>query len=354
MKQLGLVMVATMLLPPAAWGGTVIFKNGDSLQGELVRVEKKAMTFRSEVAGRITLPLEKIDSFDSEQSVAVMLRLGGVKKGRARIRPDGSWEVGEEENKKTMAPEEVVSVLSEALYQETHPQRRVRLWQNWKGGLSLGYGLVQGTTDASTVTAAVSGTRKVPDIAGIPERVRTGYNLNMILASTAQQDGLRITTETASTGLRQDYLFSGRGFLFWTVGFDHNEALNLKLRQNYGGGFGYDWIKNSRAELSLLAGTVLTRENFHQRLNRTQAEALLGEKFRLKLVKNLEWVNEIRFFPSLSNRGQFRLNGVSSLVSRITKTLSFQIGLTDNYISNPLGGRQKNQFSFTSGLGFHF
>ena len=354
MKELGLVIILTMLLCPAVFGGTMIFKNGDSLQGELLRVEGKAMSFRSEVAGRITVSLEKIDSFDSEQFVAVILRYGGVEEGKARIRPDGSWKLREKDNKKTIAPEDVVSVFSDELYKKIHPKRRTRLWQKWKGNLSLGYGLVQGSTDASTVTAAVSGTRKVPDISGIPERFRTGYNLNVILASTEQQDGFRITTETASTGLRQDYMFSRRGFLFGIVGFDHNEALNLKLRQTYGGGFGYDWIKNSRAELSLLGGTAFTRENFRGQLNRTQVEGLLGEKFRLKLVKNIEWVNEIRFFPSLSNYGQFRLDGVSSLVSQITSTISFQVGLTDNYISNPLGGRQKNQFSFTSGLGFRF
>ena len=260
----------------------------------------------------------------------------------------------QEGERKLLTPEEVNSVYSEEIYAKIHPDRKIRPWHNWKGSLNLGFGLVQGTRDASTVNTSVSGTRNVPDLSGIPARRRTVYNLNFILASTQQPDGLSISTQTATTHLRQDYLFSGREFLFWTVGFDHNDALNLNLRQSYGGGFGYDWVKKERVELTLLVGVTATRENFAQQLNRTQGEFLAGERFRLNLFPGVQWVNEIRFFPSLNHAGQYRLDAVSSLVSRITKTISFQMRLTDNYISNPLGVGQKNQFTFTSGLAVHF
>ena len=354
MKQFGLI-IAIILLPffPAE-AGTLVFGNGDRLQGRIERVESRILVFASEMLGRVQIPLEKVESFRGDESVVIILQQGGVEKGRASIVSEGGWELEQEGERKLLTPEEVSSVYSEEIYAKIHPDRNIRPWHNWKGSLNLGFGLVQGTRDASTVNTSVSGTRNVPDLSGIPARRRTVYNLNFILASTQQPDGLSISTQTATTHLRQDYLFSGREFLFWTVGFDHNDALNLNLRQSYGGGFGYDWVKKERVELTLLVGVTATRENFAQQLNRTQGEFLAGERFRLNLFPGVQWVNEIRFFPSLNHAGQYRLDAVSSLVSRITKTISFQMRLTDNYISNPLGVGQKNQFTFTSGLAVHF
>ena len=354
MKQFGLIIA--ILLPSfiSAKAGTLVCGNGDRLQGQIERVESGTLTFASEILGRIQIPMEKIATFRGDENVVIILEQGGVEKGRASIVFEGGWEVEQEGERKVLTPEEVSSVYSEDIYRKIHPDGKHRPWHNWKGSLNLGYGLVQGARDASSVTASITGTRRVPDVSGIRARRRTGYNLNFILASTSQPDGLSISTQTASTNLRQDYLFSERRFLFWTAGFDHNDALNLKLRQTYGGGFGYDWIQRERVELSLLAGVTVTRENFGQQLNRTQQEFSAGERFRLNLFQGVQWVNEIRFFPSLNNAGQYRVDAVSSLASRITKTISFQVALTDNYISNPLGVGQKNQFSFTSGFGVHF
>ena len=354
MKQFGRTILALILFSVPAGAGTLVFKNGDRLQGELIRVEEKLVTFDSEMVGNLSIPLGKVASFESGADFAVLLEGGLVERGPVRILDDGNWVVGEGEKTKMLSVGEVQAVWSRELYEKIRPEGGVKLWQNWKGNWSLGFGLVQGTTDASSVTTNFSGPRKVPDAAGIRARHRMGYNLNLIVASSETQEGIKITTQTASTNFRQDYLFTGRGFLFGTVGFDHNEALGLKLRQSYGGGFGYDWVKTRWAEFSLLGGATITRENFEFQLNRTQGEILVGEKLRLKILKGLEWVIEIRVFPSLSETGQYRFDAGSTLVSRLTKTISFQVGLTDDYISNPLSNRQKNQFTFTSGLGFRF
>ncbi len=354
MEQFGRTLLALILFSVPAAAGTLVFKNGDRLQGELIRVEEKTVTFKSEMVGNLSIPLGKVESFEGESDLALLLESGLVERGPARFLADGNWVVGEGEKTKMLSAGEVQAVWSRELYEKIRPEGGVKLWQNWKGNWSLGYGVVQGSTDASSVTTNFSGTRKVPDAVEIPARHRMGYNLNLIVASSETREGIKITTQTASTNFRQDYLFTRRSFLFWTAGFDHNEALGLKLRQSYGGGFGYDWVKTRRVEFSLLGGATITRENFELQLNRTQGEILLGEKFRLKILKGLEWVNEVRVFPSLSEAGQYRFDAGSTLVSRLTKTISFQVGLTDDYISNPLSNRQKNQFTFTSGLGFRF
>ena len=353
-KRLGLITAIILLFFAPAKAGTLVFGNGDRLQGQIERLENSTLIFVSRMLGIIQIPLEKVDTFSGDKNVVIVLRQGAVEKGKANIISEGNWEVEREGKRRLIPPDEISSIYSEEMYEKVRPDKKTRPWEDWEGSMNLGYGLVQGTRDASSLNASITGMRSVPNIPGIPTRRRTIYNLNFILSSTMQQDGLSISTQTASTNLRQEYLLSDRGFLFWTGGLDHNDALNLNLRQTYGGGFGYDWIKNERMELSLLGGMTINRENFQQQLNRTQGEFLAGERFRIILFPGVQWISEIRFFPSLNNTGQYRLNAVSSLVSRITKTISFQMGLTDNYISQPLGIGQKNQFSFTSGLAVHF
>ena len=94
MKQFGRTLLALILFSVPAAAGTLVFKNGDRLQGELIRVEEKTVTFESEMVGRLSLPLGKVESFAGESDLALLLEGGRVERGPARFLADGNWVIG--------------------------------------------------------------------------------------------------------------------------------------------------------------------------------------------------------------------------------------------------------------------
>jgi hypothetical protein len=59
-------------------------------------------------------------------------------------------------------------------------------------------------------------------------------------------------------------------------------------------------------------------------------------------------------FNNLSNTGAYRQNFDIGASTQVLKWLTWNIGLSDRYLSNPVAGRKKNDFLYTTGFGFTF
>jgi putative salt-induced outer membrane protein len=59
-------------------------------------------------------------------------------------------------------------------------------------------------------------------------------------------------------------------------------------------------------------------------------------------------------FPNVSDVGQFRGALDTSLLTRLSNWLGWQITLSDRYLSNPLPGIKKNDLLLTTGLRLAF
>ena len=65
--------------------------------------------------------------------------------------------------------------------------------------------------------------------------------------------------------------------------------------------------QNERANLSFIGGGDYERENFTN-LSRNSAEANFGNDFLYKLNGSTSVTQSMRFFPNLTNTGEYRLN----------------------------------------------
>jgi hypothetical protein len=59
-------------------------------------------------------------------------------------------------------------------------------------------------------------------------------------------------------------------------------------------------------------------------------------------------------FNNLSDTGTYRVNGDLGLSTKIAKWLTWNLALSDRYLSNPAPGRKTNDFLYTTGLGITF
>jgi hypothetical protein len=57
-------------------------------------------------------------------------------------------------------------------------------------------------------------------------------------------------------------------------------------------------------------------------------------------------------FNNLTDTGEYRINLDARAQTQLTKWLTWDISLSDRYLSDPVPGRKNNDFLYTTGLGF--
>ena len=349
---LGLAIVLALFSTPLR-GGVAEFKNGDRLTGSLQRVVGGKLTLKTETIGDVAIPLEKIKSFTSGDNAVVFVKGGQAFSGELSYLESREWELKKDGSARQVAADSVEAIYPAEKYQPEVEGRHEMPWRNWKGKGNVGYSLIRGDRDAGTLSVGFNATRRQPDLPGLQEKLRTNFFLNMLFANT-RTDGVRTSANSISSGMRQDFLFTSNNFFFVLAQLDHIQTQSLDLRQTYGGGIGHDLIRSRRAVLNLLGGVTFVRENFQTDVNRSNAEALLGEKLTLNLTERVSFEHYLNFYPNLTDSGEYRMDTTSSLNTRLSSRLSFNTTLTNRLLSNPLPGRQKHELVLTTGLGVSF
>ena len=119
-------------------------------------------------------------------------------------------------------------------------------------------------------------------------------------------------------------------------------------------GAGVNVVKNERARLDLLGGGAYNREKFATPLTRDSAEAYWGDDYNLKMNTRTNLTQAFRMFNNLSNTGVYRMNFDITATTRLTKWLNWGVSLSDRFLSDPVPGRQKNDFLYSTSLGFQW
>ncbi len=330
----------------------VTLKNGDRITGTLVTVKGGNLELKSDVLGDLTIPLAQVASFSAEKPAAVMIKGEKTLQGQLQLEPSGDWQVTANGKPQTVVASSVDLIMPEEAYNKL-VEHTATPWQDWKGGASLGYAIQRGDQQTSNFSTTVAATRERPETPTFQRHWRTNYGLTMVF-SHAAQNGISVTSNTFSTGLRQDYLFAPSDFVFGLAQFDHVGAQGLYLRQTYGGGYGHDVIKTSRTLFSLLGGITFVHQKFFTGAYDQSAEALAGERLGIQLTKLVRLDHNLNFYPNLSTTGQYRFDTATTLSAKISNKFSVNAGVIDFYLSSPAAGSHKNNVAFTTGLGYTF
>lgn len=355
MRLFFLSVVAAMLIATAANADVVTFKNGDRLSGRWARVVGGDLVFNSDSVGAVTVPLGKIDSFSSTQPAVAMLTNGKMLRGLVFLLPTGDWQFAVENGLKTVKAGNVVAILPEKTFVRLGGERHTRLWYNWKGAASFGYSIERGDTRAGTISTNVTADRLQPNLPGVQTRWRTHYNLQMLFAhAETVATGATISSNTFTSGLRQDYLFTRHNFVYGEMQFDHIQPQDLALRQTYGGGFGEDVRRTSRMTFSVLGGLTYVNEEFHGAPRRQNIEGFTGERLTYVISNRVHLNSKVDLYPNITSAGEFRGDASAGIDFRLTNRLSMNTSVVDFYLARPPTGSKNNNFTATTGLGINF
>jgi putative salt-induced outer membrane protein YdiY len=333
---------------PSVFADQVGFKNGDRLTGVIMKSDAKSLLITTAVAGEVTVSWQEIQEVRSDLPLHVLLADGKELVGRMTTR-EGKLEIVANTGTIVEASKESVVALRNDAEQLAYEKSQHRsLLQGWDGGLDAGFELTRGNSKTKNFRLAFGAVRKVSR-EELTLSAESLYSIDDVAGARPH-----VTANVNRGGARFDHDFTSRFFLFANTDFMSDGLQDLNLRSVLGGGIGYHLINRDKATLKLLAGANFTRENYVE-IQRNLAAGQLGEEFTLKLGKSTALLQDLVFFPDLTERGgNYRTNFSLGTITKIAKWLGWQNNLSDTYVTNPPAGKKQNELVFTSGLHLAF
>ncbi len=342
----------------------LVFTNGDQLTGTLIGAVGDAVTFKSDMAGEVKVPLGKIKELRSGSPFAVLRKDQPPTKVPAKVGTiaisDGKFTVARSPGEVELIPsEQLAYVVDEPTYTRAIHNTGSFL-SEWNGSVTGGVTLVRATQSDTTITAGAALVREVPGVAFLPAHNRTIFDLsesygklaNPVIPQTVPASPVSIVkTNIFHTDAEFDRYFSPRLYVLADTAFDHNFAQGLQLQQIYGAGLGYTAIKGPTQQLDLKGEIHYEKQKFIGDVgNQNLIGATFGESYRRNLPLKLVFTESGTVDPAFNNSNAYSAHAQAALAIPAYKRLSFSVSGADDYLHNPPIGYKNNSVQFVTGV----
>lgn len=162
------------------------------------------------------------------------------------------------------------------------------------------------------------------------------------------------TAKAVRGGTRYDFNINKDIFAFALTDLEYDKFQNLDLRLVFGGGLGWHAKQTERTKLDLFAGGSFNQENFSTAPTRRSGEIILGEDLSCRLSASTTLTQRLMVFPNVSEVGEFRISFDATAVTTLSRWLSWQLSVSDRYVSNPIPGIKKNDLLLSTGIRVNF
>jgi hypothetical protein len=329
-----------------AWADQVVLKNGDRLTGSIIKKDDKNLTIKTDHLGVIVIPWDQVEKFIAEKPIHIVLRDGKALQGTL-AGADGGVVVTTSQTKINTKPADIAALRNddeEKAYQRLlHPG----LFQLWTGTGTVGFAGTAGNARTLTFTTGINADR-------VTNTDKTSLYFSLIKASARIDNESKDTAEAIRGGISYGHNVNRRLFLSAFNDYEYDRFQNLDLRFVAGGGVGLHAWKTERSRMDLVAGGAYNRSSFSTPLIRKSGEIYWGDEYSFKFNSSTSLLQSYRMFNNLTDTGQYRVNFDIGLSTKLLKWLSWNVSLSDRYLSDPAPGRKTNDFLYTTGLGITF
>jgi putative salt-induced outer membrane protein len=348
------VWASISLFALAASADQVTLKNGDRLTGTIVKSDGKTLLLKTDSAGDITVKWDAVSAIVSSQPLSVQLNNGQVVSGNVTTE-DGKFEVATRDRGRIAAPRDTVVAIRNAEEQSDYDRlQHPRITDLWSGLLDTGLSETRGNSALLAFSLAGKAARATT-------RNKLSLYSNIVYATDNTTLPGRTTANSIQGGARFDYNLKPRLFVFAIADFAYDEFQHLDLRSVLGGGLGFHVIKTENTTFDVFAGGDYDREKFSPNpplvlanTTRNVAEIDAGEELSWKLNNRVSLNERFSVFPNLSDLGQYRFQFDATAATKLKSWLSWQITVSDRYLSNPLPGLKSNDELLSTGLRLTF
>jgi Protein of unknown function, DUF481 len=346
----------------------IVFTNGDQLSGTLERGVGNTIVFKSDMAGEITVSLDKVKELRSSGSFALLRK--DVPITRTPVVPgkvvvaDGNVTVANSTGTtQTVAVKDMSYLIDQTTYNRELNQHR-GAFTGWNGTINGGATLVRSTTDANTYTVGIALVRAIPTVPYLPARNRTTFDLQETYGKqtspanpqTTPPSNVVVETSIFHADAERDEYFSARFYALGQTSFDHNFAQGLSLQSVFGGGIGWTPIKDAKQQLDVKADIHYEQQQFQAESGTPTAPSqnLIGstfaEAYHRTLPHKLLFTESANVLPAWNDSNAYAANATASIALPVYKRLAMQFSTTDNFLNDPAPTFKKNSYQFVTGV----
>ena len=352
----------------------LVFSNGDQLTGKLERITAGNVVFASDMAGELTISVDKIKELRSGAEFA-LLKKGDVV-GKTQV-PEGSVAVAggnltlstsADQNEATVPAKDVDYLIDKATFDQ-QVSKKAGFRTGWNGTLTGGANIERSTTTGTTLNAGLSLVRAIPTVPWMPARDRTTFDVTesygkestpIIPPTTPATPPEVVLSSIFHADAERDQYFSPRLFALGDVSFDHNYGQGLQFQQVYGGGIGWTAIKSGKQELDLKVDVHYEKQQYITTpvngsvVTTTPTVNLIGstifEGYHRNLPRKIVFTETANILPAWNNSNDYSANVMAALSMPVFKRLSATVSATDDFLNDPAEYYRKNSFQFITGV----
>lgn len=355
LRQLSYVTALFLTLTSLLYSADQVnLKNGDRVTGAIIKKDAKSITIKADLFGPVTIAWDQIESIKADQVLNVVLPEG--KTVKAKLDTQGG-QIAVDATDPNVAdvsvpPAQIVALRNDAEQKSYERLLAPRLIDLWAGNATVGWAGTKGNAETQTFTVGATAAR-------VTNTDKTTIYFNAIRANAQVNNQSARTAQAVRGGWGYNRNITKRMFVNTFNDYEYDRFQNLDLRFVLGGGLGFAAWRSDRGRLDLLGGAAYNREKFGPPapdvpFTRNSAEAYWGDDFRFRLNSRTNLTQSFRMFNNLSNTGNYRVNFDTGATTQIFKWLTWNIALSNRFLSNPVQGRKNNDFLYTTGFGVSF
>lgn len=212
----------------------------------------------------------------------------------------------------------------------------------WDGTIALGLTATAGNSDSALGTGNVRAHRKSP------------HNEWTLGADAAYGETSSVKNNETLHGFAQyNHLYSERWYAYARADALHDGIADVAYRITFSPGAGYYIVKTGTTTLAGEFGPAILYEKLDDEYH-TYPTLRVAERFEHKFDAHARLWQTVEFLPPVTSPRDFIVNAEIGVETTLTKTISLQTFVQDNYVNEPAPGRKDNDLKLVSALAVKF
>ncbi|MBN2139173.1 MAG: DUF481 domain-containing protein [Sedimentisphaerales bacterium] len=332
-----LSLLTVLAVCSIGFGDQVILVNGDKLTGTIGQLADGKLVFKSDLLGELTIDIENIATFSSDEAIDLHLSDGQVLSEAVQAGEPNHVVVGA--GGRQIAFGDIGAI---------NPPAKAEA--KWEGEISAGFTSTAGNTSTDAISASANLKKRT-------EKDRRIFSTDY--ARGRQEDpstGKKTKTEDWwRSKAKYDYFFTKKLYGYLDGRYETDEIAELDRRVIFGSGFGYQWVESDEMNFSTEAGAAYMFEKYGNGTgSNDEISFQLGYNLDKKLGKGIEFIHDLTYYPSTEDFADYFLTSTGELRANLNERVFTNFKAVLNYDATPAVGKHKTDTKYIWGIGWSF